>query len=311
MSLAAVLALALSACGSTHASQTLTAADTVTPTATTGEPSVSIPLQPTIAAGAVPANCAAGAVGSSPDAQARIQLGDLLVSPAGASGLSSPSYQIPAGTPSKPLELPNPMTIPSSGSPNVNPQLQGAAGYVTEICNASTYTVTVQSVWARVASFTAYSGALAAWNPCMGGSYYAAQQNQMGGGCGGGLSANETMQAEFPASAGVGATVKASQMSSDPTGPGQPSPFPQFPISLAAGQSIVVATGVTPPTAAGTYTFSLGLAVGDAAPAYFTTTPPALFAPVTQEWNGANCATPAMKAQIPAGSQSYYICPPA
>ncbi len=309
--LAVVLALALSACGSLHASQTLTTADSITPTATMGSPVVSAPLLPTIAAGAVPAACAAGAAGMSPQWQPLMQLGDLLVSQATASGLGGPSYRIPAGTPSKPLELAGPMANPGAHSPDINPQLQGVAGYVTEICNPSAHAVTVQSVWARVASFSAFSGPLAAWNPCMDGSYYAAQQHQFGGGCGGGLSANETMQASFPASAGVGATVLASQLSSAPTGPGQPSPFPQFPLSLAAGQSILVVTGVTPPTAAGTYTFSLGLAVGDAAPVYFATSAPVLFAPVTQAWNGKNCMTPAMQTQIPTSSQSYYICPPA
>lgn len=309
--LAVVLALTLSACGSAHASQTLTTANSGASAATATSSTVSLTSLPTIAAGAVPAACAAGAAGMSPQWQPVVQLGDLLVSQATASGLSGPSYRIPAGTPSKPLELAGPMANPGPDQTPVNPHLQREAGYVTEICNPSTHAVAVQSVWARITSFTAFSGPLAAWNPCTDGSYYAAQQNQFGGGCGGGLAANETMQASFPANAGVGATVKASQVSSYPTGPGQPSPFPQFPLSLAAGQSILVATGVTQPTAAGTYTFSLGLAVGDAAPVYFTTSAPALFAPVTQEWNGKNCTTAAMLAQIPTSSQSYYICPPA
>ncbi len=84
-----------------------------------------------------------------------------------------------------------------------------------------------------------------------------------------------------------------------------------LPLSLAPGKWYQVVIGVTPPTAAGTYTFSLGLAVGSAAPVYFATGAPALFAPVTQEWNGKNCEAAAMKAQIATSSQSYYICPPA
>lgn len=68
---------------------------------------------------------------------------------------------------------------------------------------------------------------------------------------------------------------------------------------------------MTLPTASGLYTFSLGLSVNSEAPVFFSTTKPVLLATITQEWNGQNCTTDAMMAQIPASSQSYYICPPA
>jgi len=241
-----------------------------------------------------------------------MRLGDVLVSQA-AAGLSYPSYQIPQGTPANPLRLTGPMANPDAGAPTVNPSLKGVGGFTFVICNASaSHTDTVQSVSARIASFTPYSGALSAWNPCNDGSYDAQAQSVFDGGCGGGVSVNETLQASFPGNAVAGATAQVTQVSTSITGPGQPDPFPPLPLALAPGQSILVSVGVTPPAASGTYTFAFGLAVNTAAPAYFSISAPVLLAPVTREWSGQNCATAAMKALIPAATQStFYICPPA
>jgi hypothetical protein len=240
-----------------------------------------------------------------------VRIGDLLVTTA-ASGLSYPSAEIAPGTAAKPMQVTSQqMSQLGAGYPPVAPNLQGSGGYNFLICNPSAQAVTVQSVSARVASFTPFSGALAAWNLCRDGFYDAQAKRAGSGGCGGGIAANEVVQATFASDAGVGATVTATQVSSNATDPSQPNPFPALPMSLASGQSIMVVTSMTPPTASGLYTFSLGLSVNSDAPVFFSTTTPVLLAPITQEWSGQNCTTDAMMAQIPASSQSYYICPPA
>jgi hypothetical protein len=170
----------------------------------------------------------------------------------------------------------------------------------------------VRPISVRLASFTPHTGSLVAWSLCNDGTYEAQAQMASTGGCGGGYSVNEYLHATFAADAAVGATVTASQSSTSPTGPNDPNPFPGLPLSLAPGHSVSVAVVVTVPTAPGTYTFAFGLATGTAAPVYFSTSSPTLFAPITTHWSGQNCTTMAMRAQIPAATQpTYYICPPA
>ncbi|HEX8981814.1 MAG TPA: hypothetical protein VF792_03510 [Ktedonobacterales bacterium] len=286
--------LALSGCGSasaSHASIKVTA--TPVPTYYAPAPTAT----PT-------ASCASGGNGNAQYTPSN-PVGGLLVSPLSDSGLQTSAFHITAGTATKPLEVPDRHSNPGTDPTLINPGLSAEDGYLFIICNPSSAAITLQSISARIASFSPYSGPLAAWNPCADGTYYAPQQTALDGGCGGGFFADVLLQANFPASAGVGATASGTQVSSTLE-------YKPLPLSLAPGKWYQVVIGVTPPTTAGTYTFSLGLTVGaSSAPAYFATGAPALFAPVTQEWNGRNCTAATMKAQIPTSSQSYYICPPA
>jgi hypothetical protein len=86
-------------------------------------------------------------------------------------------------------------------------------------------------------------------------------------------------------------------------------PFPATPI--APGHGFTFTAGITTPTTPGTYTFAIGVALGNAAPAYITINAPVVIAPVTQKWTGQNCLSASMQAQIPTSAQGYYICPPA
>lgn len=287
--------LALSGCGSASASHTSVNA-TATPAPTHTPPS-------TVTPGSATASCATGGNGNAQYTPSNPVSG-LLVSPLSVSGLSTSAFHIAAGTATKPLEVADRRSNPGTDPIVINPDLHAEDGYLFIICNPSSAAMTLQSVSARIASFSPYSGPLAAWNPCVDGTYAASQQTALDGGCGGGFFADVLLQANFPTSAGVGATASGTQVSSTVANK-------SLPLSLAPGKWYQVVIGVMPPTAAGTYSFSLGLAVGSAAPAYFATSAPALFAPVTQEWSGKNCEAAAMQTQIPASSQSYYICPPA
>jgi hypothetical protein len=82
-----------------------------------------------------------------------------------------------------------------------------------------------------------------------------------------------------------------------------------LPRTLTPGQSLVLALSLTPPTAAGTYTFALS-AGADGAQLPFASLPDKLlFDPAATMWDGDNCLAPAMKAQIPASSSSSGIRP--
>lgn len=309
---AAVAATLLSACGATTTappSGAAIAATTATSTATAH------PIATTTATTTAGASsfCGASIFGTNPQSFPLQHIGDLAVSEA-APGLTYPAMQIPQGTPNQPIELTNDNKIPGASSLPVNPTLKEVGGgYMFIICNASkTHSHSVKSVSVRVDSFNAYSGPLAAWALCADGSYDAETQAYGGGGCGGGLTTNEGLHATFASGASVGAAVVAAQTGSWSAAPGQPSPFPPLPVTLRPGEWLSVNVGLTPPTAPGTYTFAFGLAVDSAAPAYFSTSAPALLAPVTQRWSGANCGTATMKAEIPTATQpTYYICPPA
>lgn len=311
---AAIAATLLSACGAattapptgaavTVATATATSTATVKPTTTNAA---------TTGAGAS-SGCGASTFGNNPESFPLEHVGDLTVSQA-APGLTYPATQIPAGTPNQPLKLTNDNTIPGASALPINPAMkETGGGFAFIICNASsTSSHTVKSISVRVASFTAYSGALAAWSICTNGTYDAQTQAYGAGGCGGGLGVNEALHATFASGAGVGATVTATQTGSWPTAPSQPDPFPGLPITLRPGDALTFNVGLTAPTTPGTYTFAFGVAADSAAPAYFSTTSPALLAPITQAWSGANCNTAAMKSQIPTATQAtYYICPPA
>jgi hypothetical protein len=302
---AALLALGLAGCGGAISART----GAVTPQATaTAAPTVAAaptatPLPPV----ALPASC------HNMNAGPYTQIGDLIVS-AVDSHFVNVAEQLPQGTPNRPLK------ISTNGQlPNINPgatpiAANGQGLTVFSVCNGSaSQTASLQSVSVRIASFTPYSGALAGWNPCKDG-YYDANQQAAGGGCGGGYLANEYLRATFPSGAGVGDTTTGQMISSAPAQPGDPNPYPALPLSIAPGHVVSLAvTAAVPNNAPGAYTLAFGLAIGSAAPAYFATTSPSLYAPIVQEWSGQNCTAASMKSQIPVSAPqgTLYICPPA
>lgn len=304
--LGACLTMILSACGT--ATVTATTPATIAPTSTTS--ATAAPL-PTVDTASAPATCKDMPYLTNPGYLPLMRVGDLVVSQV-APGISYPAYEIPEGTPQQPLRLAAPMANPNPGSVPVNTN-KDSDGLVLSICNDSTSQAhTVRPVSVRVASFTPHTGALVAWNPCADGTYEAQAQALGPGGCGGGYDVNEYLHAAFPGSATTGATVTASQSSTSPAGLNDPNPFPGLPLSLAPGHSLSVSVLVTVPTTPGTYTFAFGLAVDSAAPVYFSTSAPTLYAPITTHWSGQNCIAPPVKSQIPAATQpTYYICPPA
>lgn len=314
VTLLALLALA----GCYGGAPTPVAAGTLQTTATTTtaqQPTATETLQaPTVDLPAVCHNMHAGPYA---------QVGDLITSQVSTT-FAAYGVQIPQGTPNQPLKLSSDGQI-ANLSPTAAPIGVDSYGYYSfTVCNPTAQAVAVESVWVRVASFTPYSGALAAWEACNNGFYDANQQIYVSGGCGygsagdyaGAYAANEYLEVSLPAQAEIGDSAMDQAISSARTGPGDPNPFPRLPLPLAPGHVLVIAATVTAPVAPGTYTFGFGLVYGYAlapdAPQYFATTSPILYAPVTQEWGGKNCLTPAIQTQIPVTSQTTeYICPPA
>lgn len=299
----ALLALTLAGCGGTATAQ-------IAPTATRAAPTPTyLPYtpQPTAVPGSQLMTCA-GLASNLPQQQLQhTQVGDALVTQY-VNGLSFTTFQIPGVNASKPLALSGQNSLAPTATA-VNPQLQGADGYYFSVCDTSTTNaVTVQAISVRIASFTPYTGALAAWNSCNDGSYDASARQVSGSGCGGGLAVTDATQANFAANAGVGATV-TSQLVNGMGGQLTYSPFPATPV--APGHGFTFTAGITTPTIPGTYTFAIGVALGNAAPAYVTINAPIVIAPVTQKWTGQNCLSASMQAQIPTSSQGYYVCPPA
>lgn len=234
------------------------------------------------------------------------KLGDLLVTGPSLMNLAYPSYQVPANSPLKPLKLNSASSNPFGRPADVNPNLEVGGGYGFVVCNASkTQPHTVQSVLARLAAFTPPTGQVYAWNGCE--AAYDNQTGQAGGGCGGGNASDYYQMAPFAPNATVGAVVTTTDLSnSRNTPPLQSTPLP---VTLAPNQAISINVGIKPPTAAGDYTFGVGLTVDGAATPFLSAAAPVLLAPVAHTWSGTACETPSMKSQIPTSPLAYYICP--
>ena len=256
--------LALAGCGAAAATTPNGAAITQPPATATA---IATAAQPTVNTADLPAHC------SYMSKQPLLRIGDLAVTDV-TKALSYPAWAIPQGTPNQPFQL---QAVTNTGSPAPNSEAVGPRGttdgyFAFSICNLSTTQVEMlQSVSVRVASFTPYSGPLSAWNSCDDGSYDAATQSALNGGCGGGYGTNEYLQATFPANATVGASVTAQVESTFSMGPNDPDPFPRLPFALAPGQSVGMAATLTVPSTPGTYAFAFGLALGSASPVYFST----------------------------------------
>jgi hypothetical protein len=213
-------------------------------------------------------------------------------------GVTYASAKLPAGIPLKPFKL-GPGSDPNRGlpaQPYVNPDLRG--GFFVTVCNASqSLSHRIDGATVRVESLVPFPGDLNSWQFC---DRYYQNGSVAGTGCGGGATSDLDLSATFAANAGAGAAVPAIV---DPQSIAPPPPLTRQP-----GQSADIRLAVTPPTALGTYRFSVSLMVDGARLPFATLMDELLLGPA-RKWTGDACATPAMQAQIPAGSTDAYICP--
>jgi Putative zinc-finger len=236
-----------------------------------------------------------------------VQMGDLQVGKVRFSLAYAANELLANLDSSKPYQLPD--NLPKPPNPPVNPETSGGNGYLFTICNTSSTTShVIASVAVRIAAFAPYSGTLNTYMFCD--SFYQRPYGVAGGGCGGGLTFDEQLQANFLAKATSGAQVTATQLRTGRTGPTGPTATP-LPIGLGPGQMLVIALGVTPPTAPGTYTFAFGLNYDTVISAPISTMEPTLFDSAAVKWNGGNCTKPALLNQIPASDTTgRYVCAP-
>ncbi|HEY7341632.1 MAG TPA: zf-HC2 domain-containing protein [Ktedonobacterales bacterium] len=226
-----------------------------------------------------------------------VYIGDLKVSAVGFAN-AYPANELPANLDqAKPYQLPD--NLPNPPNPAVNP----TPWYDLTVCNTSNTTShVIRGLTVRIASFAAYSGPLNSFLFCDG--YYQPPNGVgVGGGCGGGLGADEFLRAAFAANATAGAQVTATLDSAGSA--------PPLPVSLGPGQMLFMALRMTLPTAPGTYTFSFGLNYDAVTSAHVSTMQPTIFDSDAVKWTGSNCTKPALLSQIPASDTTgKYVCAP-
>lgn len=233
--------------------------------------------------------------------------GDLSIKSDLFGNLAYPMFQVPDGTPLKPLQV-NPSSLtPFGRQADTNPDMTPhSGGFQINVCNTSaTQSHELQSDSVRLSAFTPYTGKLNVWQRCQ--SAYDNQIGYAGGGCGGGYFADYYLLASFSPSASAGATVTTTEISNAQNPP--PNQHTPLPVTLQPHQWVTINVGMTPPTAPGAYTFAFGLAVDGSPDNFAFSSPSILLAPVAQSWTGTACQTPAMKAQIPTSPHAFYLCP--
>lgn len=295
----AIASMGLFGCGARQPATTGT--PTPTPTAT--------PL-PTATGKDFMAACAGA--GDSWQGPTLYRLGDLLVSAGTYYGIAS--RKLPDDTALKPLLIPDPSDSAAvdtrfPAQPAVNPV---EMGFAFTVCNASrTHAHDIDSVITRIDQFTPYTGHVQTWTECDGAYTRSDPHGVVGGGCGYGVHADETLKVTFPAQVAAGTEMTATWIqSAEPTDSTRTAPFGPLPVSLPAGQFLfVLVTGV--PVATGTYSMSVALTIDHARLPGVPIGSPALFAPTAQRWTGEACQTPSMQALIPGATTppSFYICP--
>ena len=227
-----------------------------------------------------------------------VSIGDLKVSQV-KFALAYPANALTGNLdPSKPYQLAD--NLPNPPNPPVNPN----ASYSLTICNtSSTASHVIRGLTVRIAAFSAYSGSLNTYMFCD--PYYQRPIGVTGGGCGGGTSLDEQLQAGFAANAPTGAQVTTTNTAAAPTD------TPPLPVSLGPRQMLIIGLSVTPPTAPGTYTFAFGLNYDSMTSAPISTMQPTLFDSAAVKWTGQNCTKPAMLSQIPTSdTTNKYVCAP-
>ncbi len=217
-------------------------------------------------------------------------LGDLLVG-VGLTNVAYPARQLP-DTAAPHAPFPESQVIEGVA---VSPKEDYTFGVV--VCNtAKTMSHKVEQVQFRIAQLTPEATTPNIWDPV-------ADLIAAGGGVGGGFPNDGTYQLTFAASAGTGT---AAQSAFVPVG----NNTPPLPHAVAAGNTLVLGLSLKNPATAGTYAFEVGLSADGQAPAWLPVRPLVMYPGSARMWSAANCNTPAMQAQIPAGSTTRYICPP-
>ena len=248
------------------------------------------------------------------------RLGDVLVTVGSYYGIAS--RRLPDSTTLSPLLTPDPndsaaLDARFPSQPPIFPtgNSTGLSGVAFTLCNASqTQTHTLEGVKIRIQRFTPYTGRIQTWTECDG--YYTRSDPHgvVGGGCGGGIHADEILQANYPANATAGAELAASWVSASeqPTDSTRTAPWGPLPAQIPAGQYLVLLVTGSPMTS-GVYTLALAPMVDNARLPFVPVRSPAFFAANPQQWTGQACLTQTMQAQIPAATTppSYYICPEA
>src|SRR6185437_8775907 len=237
-----------------------------------------------------------------------VQIGDLKVSQVHFT-LAYPSLRLPSNLDgSKPYKLPANAYDPPN--PPVNPNVGSGAGYGLTVCNTSSATShVIAGVTASISAFQPYVGQLNVWQFCD--TVYARPDGLGGGGCGGANIFDESLQATFAANATTGAQVTATLVGTGNTSEGGGSDTKPLPISLGPGQMLVFTMGITPPIAAGTYSFAFGLNYDAVTAAPISTMQPTLFDTLAEKWNGQNCTLPTLLSQIPTtvtNPPTNYVC---
>jgi hypothetical protein len=239
-----------------------------------------------------------------------VQMGDLKVSQVHFT-LAYPSLQLPSNLDgSKPYKLP--VNAYDPPNPPVNPNVGSGSGYGFTVCNTSSATShIIAGVTASISAFQPYNGQLNVWQFCD--SVYARPDGIGGGGCGGANIFDESVQATFAANATTGAQVTATLVGTGDTsdGGGGSDTTAPLPISLGPGQMVIFTMGVTPPIAAGTYTFAFGLNYDAVTAAPISTMQPTIFDTLAETWNGQNCLSPTLLSQIPTtvtNPPTNYVC---
>jgi hypothetical protein len=223
--------------------------------------------------------------------------------------LAYPAGELPATLdPAKPYLLPD--NLPGPPSLPVNPSTDQGNGYLLTICNTGATSHVIRSLTVGITAFTAFSGPLNTFAGCDG--WFQRPGSLTGGGCGGGASLDERLQASFAADATTGVSVTTTQVGTgNRGGNANNQTTPPLPVSLGPGQMLVIGVGVTPPSAPGVYTLAFALNYDDVTAAPISTMQPTLFDSAAVAWNGQNCEAPALLSQIPPNDTAgRYICAP-
>jgi len=188
--------------------------------------------------------------------------------------------------------------------PLINPNLND--GYFVDVCDAGTTAHEIDGLVAGILSFTPYTRALNAWNPCA--SAYS-PTHSTGAGCGGGYSIEESLSVAFAASAGAGASATVTFLGAGYDNGPNGGPYPPLPITLQPGQTLDMGLSVTAPTVPGYYGFAVSVIADHAETPLAPASQIVLLDPAVTNWSGEACKSPAMQAQIPADSTANSICP--
>src|SRR5262249_7235790 len=142
--------------------------------------------------------------------------------------------KLPDGTPlDKPFQV---QGNTFTDSPITDPSMEEhGGGFEFGVCNLSkTRSHTLQSMTARIAALTAYSGSLSRWQACD--DQMTSHHELTGGGCGGGLAGCICFRAVFSSSAVAGSEVDMVQTDASRNDPGDN--LGKFPLALAPGKAI-------------------------------------------------------------------------